>query len=157
VVGATTVLIAAGTAYPIYEQIEAANRRARAWRDLRRLSGDMLRYKRDTGRWPKRREFAYSDGEAALAEGSAFGHETAADHISRFLINNEPPVPGWNGPYMSISRPDPWGQRYVAFLDGLTESTPPYGWVISAGPNGIFETTKNDRVIYGDDLGFLVR
>jgi hypothetical protein len=157
VVGLTVVLLTVGAVYPIYQEIDAANQRARAWRDLRQLAGDMLRYKRDTGRWPRRREFAYTDGEPALAESSAFGTGASADHITAFLIQNEPPVRGWNGPYMSLSRPDPWGRRYIAFLDGLEDRSPPYGWVISAGPNGIFETTKNDRVIYGDDMGFLVR
>ena len=47
------------------------------------------------------------------------------------LLNN-PGVSGWNGPYLTLLRPDPWGKSYI-YRVGTNES----GYaLLSAGPDG---------------------
>jgi len=151
------VLLAAGLAVPIVTDRIAAGARAQAIGDLRQLAADVLNYYRDTGVWPAQSAFAFTDGRAAPGEAASFGSDAAGEHVSAFLALNKPPATGWNGPYMSISRPDPWGHRYVVALEGLRETNGRYGWVLSAGPDGVFETGTADRELKGDDLGLLLR
>jgi len=85
---------------------------------------------------------------------------------------------GWRGAYLSAPiGTDPWGKVYVsntAFLvvasdstDGTLEGNKAGGWsrdtiVLSAGPNGIFDTPFGGNVAHGttvggDDLIYVVR
>ena len=32
----------------------------------------------------------------------------------------------------------------------------PQGWILSAGPDGIFQTSPTDTVLAGDDIGFIL-
>lgn len=61
---------------------------------------------------------------------------------------------GWKGPYVTSVAVDPWGQAFV-FLGLGTED--PHQWFLTAGPNGILETTTNDTSLGGDDLGTRLR
>jgi prepilin-type N-terminal cleavage/methylation domain-containing protein len=74
---------------------------------------------------------------------------------------------GWNGPYVSNAiGADPWGNRYmvnIGLIDttqgtqGVGGGTKSAVWVISAGPNGIIETTHTQAItagaLGGDDIG----
>ena len=146
-----------GVLVPMFCQRIAAQEKARAIGDLRQLAGDIVNYRRDTGCWPDHSTFAYADGTPAVDEQSCFGSESRAQHISNFLAVNEPPVPGWRGPYMSLSRPDPWGHRYVMALKQLDDPAKTCRWILSAGPDGVFQTCGTDRELQGDDLGFVLR
>lgn len=55
----------------------------------------------------------------------------------------------WKGPYLGAVRPDPWGNAIVVTSMGDPEL---YIWCVSAGPNGILETTEHDRLAKGDDV-----
>ena len=72
------------------------------------------------------------------------------------LRENTPATSGWKGPYMSTFTPDPWGNRYIVEATGFVNDQPPLAWVISAGPNGTFETGRTDVSLQGDDIGILV-
>jgi len=94
------------------------------------------------------------------------------DFFANHLVNNVPgyalktesDIPGWNGPYLAnFPEPDPWGNRYmcnILFLDprpGVVKEngTPKNAvFVLSAGPDGIIETTYEQlvtNVAYGGD------
>ncbi len=74
---------------------------------------------------------------------------------------------GWSGPYLPESPgPDPWGRRYVVNIglipsaDSPTEDRGPARfavWVMSAGPNGVIETSYRQPIgnaaLAGDDIG----
>lgn len=156
VVGAAVLLLVVGLAVPILTDQIATEARARAIGDLRQIAADVLSYRRDTRQWPGGPGFAFTDGTAAFGE-TALASGKNGLHLSSFLALNTPPVPNWHGPYMSISRPDPWGHRYVLLLDGLQDPQRRAGWILSAGPNGVFDTSKLDREPLGDDLGLLLR
>lgn len=61
----------------------------------------------------------------------------------------------WKGPYLSSFSADPWGNAYVVNVwndDGLG-ATGKNVWVLSAGPNGTFETEVTAAKPGGDDIG----
>jgi len=68
----------------------------------------------------------------------------------------------WNGPYIEslASKRDPWGNNYLVYVKAMhtysTGSTKEYGWIISAGPNGILETAVTAKDLAGDDIGVML-
>lgn len=156
VLGAVLVL-ALGVAVPVLNDRITAAERAQALGDLRRLAADVLNYQKDTGVWPSHARFTFTDGGPAYGEADCFGGESGAEHISTFLVSNTRRVRNWRGPYMTVSRPDPWRHRYVVVLGNLHGDGGPYGWVLSAGPDGVFQTRKTDPGLCGDDLGLRLR
>jgi prepilin-type N-terminal cleavage/methylation domain-containing protein len=74
-------------------------------------------------------------------------------------------VPGWNGPYLDSAPLDPWGNPFVVNIrymnNGVNNYTRHAVMVLSAGPNGLFETSFQDgnyeEQIGGDDVGYILR
>lgn len=79
-------------------------------------------------------------------------------------------APGWNGPYLAPGQigPDPWNHRYMVNVgllssrgSGSREHDSRAVWVLSAGPNGIIETTIDqpaDRArTGGDDIVYRIQ
>ena len=69
----------------------------------------------------------------------------------------------WRGPYLNGSAPlDPWGRPYVInIISGYYSHATLYKrvWVMSAGPNGRFDTSANATAttdITGDDIGVML-
>ena len=99
---------------------------------------------------------------------------TLGDLLDNHLLRNTPqgssggayPSTGtmrWRGPYLNGSSPvDPWGRPYVinviaSYFNNAT--THKRLWVISAGPNGIFDTSVRATAtteITGDDIGVML-
>jgi prepilin-type N-terminal cleavage/methylation domain-containing protein len=68
----------------------------------------------------------------------------------------------WKGPYISKLSTDAFGNFYIAHIgamekDGvaITGSGTAQGWILSAGPDGFFQTCPNSTSISGDDRGFI--
>jgi hypothetical protein len=59
----------------------------------------------------------------------------------------------WKGPYMHTCEPDPWGRAIVLTCIGDPRR---FIWCVSAGENGILETTARDRWPKGDDIAVRV-
>lgn len=96
------------------------------------------------------------------------------DLLNNHLLTNTPqgttggayPTTGtnrWRGPYLAGSSPlDPWGRPYVVnVISGHSANATNYKrlFVLSAGPNGRFDTSANATAtteITGDDLGVLM-
>lgn len=67
-------------------------------------------------------------------------------------------IRGWHGPYLEAGvGPDPWGNRYAINVQALSNGAS-CTVVVSAGPNGLIETTFEGAVILagGDDVAALV-
>ena len=75
----------------------------------------------------------------------------------------------WKGPYASgLEKCDPWGRNYVAFVWAMYTPTTGsnrgagsggqkyYGWVLSAGPNGVIDTPVTSSRLQGDDVGYIL-
>ena len=113
----------------------------------------------NTGTWGRitRRDDAFNHLVEDSPEGTEDGYTNAG--IS------------WDGPYIGDVREDPWGNNYYIYVEPLytaelaTVTDRIIGWIISAGPNGVLETsntspTLNDRAVDrakgGDDLGIMI-
>ena len=96
------------------------------------------------------------------------------DLLNNHLLQNQPqastaaayPITGsmrWRGPYLNGSSPvDPWGRPYVInVISGYFANATNYKrlWVVSAGPNGRFDTSANATAttdLAGDDIGVML-
>lgn len=64
----------------------------------------------------------------------------------------------WLGPYIAELGQDSWGKNYIALALGMQRGKDSggnqlYAWVLSAGPNGMLETSHTDAALQGDDIG----
>lgn len=96
------------------------------------------------------------------------------DLLDNHLLRNQPQGSGaaayattgsmrWRGPYVNGTTPlDPWGRPYVVnVISGHNNNATNYKrlWVISAGPNGRFDTVATATAvteITGDDIGVML-
>lgn len=69
----------------------------------------------------------------------------------------------WKGPYIGslASKRDPWGNNYLVYVKAMHtastgDATKQYGWIISAGPNGILETAITAKDLAEDDIGVML-
>ncbi len=70
----------------------------------------------------------------------------------------------WRGPYQSSITSDPWGNRYAVNIGNMTAAYPAV-WVISAGPDGIIQTSFSPAapaagttlMASGDDIVYRIR
>ena len=149
------VALLAGILVPVaFNQVDDAEQ-ARTTADVRQLSSALLLFRSDTGQWPGSSvKLLYSDGNAATDE-SKFDSATA-EHLLNPLRDNKDTVNNWAGPYMTAFAGDPWGNRYIVEVDGFSANGSPYAWVISAGPDGKFQTAKEDTGLKGDDIGLIM-
>ena len=84
-----------------------------------------------------------------------------AGEVGWFLIADKMEIgERWGGPYLDDLNSDPWGRRYVVVLArrgaGDSRKSAERTWVLSAGPNGVIETSPRDPHPRGDDVGSIV-
>lgn len=118
-------------------------------------------------------------GSSSTASHNAFNHVIVNDPIVDLLegsvsdYRTETGGQRWNGPYLSRLNLDPWGNPYVFNVGGAEPNGEGggRGWLISAGPNGVFDTCADStrintgspfggspgaRTPDGDDIGFII-
>jgi len=68
----------------------------------------------------------------------------------------------WKGPYLGKVGKDPYGNYYVAHIGAIEKNGSPinssgagFGWVLSAGVDGVFQTCPESTALAGDDTGFI--
>lgn len=80
--------------------------------------------------------------------------ENTGDLLSAMTVGNPVSVLSrtgiWDGPYVSALPVDPWGSAYVVLGLGARDKR---FWILTAGPNGVLETTLDDISLAGDDGG----
>src|SRR5436853_549670 len=138
---------------------------ARAQADTRTVADSIKLYQRDTGRWPV---YASSgdypntigggkaliggstgsnppNGNAAWNVGTIVASTSLEVYINGNLTGlsaNAFPKAGFRGPYIGSLDSDPWGNRYLLTASDLAGTTN-HAYVISAGPNGVMDTTMD--------------
>jgi len=185
VVIAVVALLAAILAPLIAKNIDDA-KLARAENEAQVLAAGLAAFYKDVGRWPTMDATSTYNGVTQLATGNAVNPGTAIasngwdsdttgaaiDYLENHLYNNTPkgaaayPTTGkraWRGPYINEAPLDPWGTPYMVNIEATdTTSAVEKGFVISAGPNGVMDTTEaalRATVPAGDDIAvsFYVR
>lgn len=163
----------------------------RARSDCITIGSAILRFQTDTGLTPRwfraadaqaagttRVMVLVGPGRVAREVGSTGWTTEATDELHTQLTTNGPGYAvmgaggsaGWNGPYLAPGQigPDPWNNRYMVNVGLLgAPHAGPNGdgrkavWVLSAGPNGIIETTISqdaDRArTGGDDIAYRIQ
>ena len=96
----------------------------------------------------------------------------APNSLASHLIVNDPNNDGaatgdyktsgnnrWKGPYVQSLNEDPWGNAYQVNVSTLKGSDTNPTWVISAGPDGIFQTSTTATTLASgsDDIGIRVK
>ena len=102
-----------------------------------------------------------------FSSGGTSGFTSKREPLAHHLIRNKPfgsvKYSNWKGPYLASDKYDQWGHSYLITVIGYSHCVKnyswPYVWVISAGPDGVLETSSyigNSGVLVGDDIGFLI-
>lgn len=63
----------------------------------------------------------------------------------------------WKGPYVQSLGEDPWGNAYEVNGSTLVGGNSSPTWVMSAGPDGTFDTATTDTTLSGDDVGVRIK
>src|SRR5262245_62747581 len=74
--------------------------------------------------------------------------------LSSVLLSNGAKAADWRGPYLERVPIDPWGRAYIVRLNGGHAHQPML--ILSAGPDGVLNTTFSDGAITGDDVGIVL-
>jgi hypothetical protein len=91
----------------------------------------------------------YGPGE--MPRNHPFGSELEALPLSDALLTSAMGGDRWHGPYITRLEADPWGRAYLVNVEGLVDRRES-ALVLSAGANGIVETSAGAVRPGGDDL-----
>ena len=156
---------------------EARNDRAQS--DVGNLSAMINDLIKDTGQYPGAKldttptanTFLCGPGNVGLP-GQTWGTTGNCETLDNHLTVNNPgntastsddyPSTGkfrWKGPYLEPSSlsEDPWGNAYQINASVLVGGNTSITWVISAGPDGSFQTSTAATTLSGDDIGVRIK
>ncbi len=145
----------------------------RAQNDVGNISAMLNDLIKDTGQFPGAhlgtgKTFLCS-GTGTIAGGNFGGTTANCESINNHLAINSPgnattaddyPSTGkfaWKGPYITNLSEDPWGNAYEVNASVLVGGNTSVTWVISAGPDGTFQTSTSSTTLSGDDIGVRIK
>lgn len=161
IVVAAIIAILAGILVPmIFSQIDEA-KLSRAKGDIRSLSSGIYAFRKDVGQWPACSNTTLLRGLGSLDDAAitALGFDyTKPNQFSEHLMTDDNACYGdmWKGPYFGSVEADPWGNAYIVSALNFGVATAPV-LIISAGPDGVFQTTAASNIALGDDIGIRVK
>ncbi len=147
---------------------------AKAGNDARAIGEAVHNFYKDLAKWPVYSAFPstpdlerlFSAGNVPAVSGTPGTAEwitasPSADLDNHLQNNSLYPATGeftWRGPYLTETPTDPWGNQFIINVRWLQPGqSANVVWVLSAGPNGIIETTFAQPSLAGDDIGFRLR
>lgn len=164
IVVAGIIAILAGILVPIiFKEIDEA-RITRAHADIRSISTALIVFRKDTGKWPYMdnnciEQITFLSGDGALpANYDAMGYNPAfPSSYNDYLPADTNGCYGtlWKGPYIARVAADPWGNAYLT--NAFTFDSGGSIWILSAGPNGLVDTTTDSTTVNGDDVGLRIQ
>ncbi len=148
----------------------AEAQQSRAEEDVRSISLVINDLIKDTGQYPGSK---LALGKTYLCSpgtplGGSWGDGTTCGDLTKHLVENDPSQDGtvggtgdyrttgrrkFKGPYVQVLNEDPWGNAYQINAASLVGGNANPTWIISAGPNGTFDTLPTATAIVGDDMG----
>ncbi|MBI2987901.1 MAG: type II secretion system protein GspG, partial [Deltaproteobacteria bacterium] len=159
---------------------EARDDRARE--DVKNISAMLNDLIKDTGQYPgDKASKSFLCGPGTIVNGSGWASGTSdcttssgklSDSISNHLVVNDPNEDAttggatdyrssgnrrWKGPYVTSLSEDPWGNAYQVNVSTLKGADTNPTWVISAGPNGTFNTSTSADTLSSDDIGVRIK
>ena len=172
ILAVVSILVAIVT--PTVLKYIAEAQQSRAEEDVRSISLVINDLIKDTGQYPGSKlpivnsiQTTFICGPGTKLGGS-WGDDTTCADLIMHIVENDPSQDGtvgstgdyrttgrrkFKGPYVQIINEDPWGNAYqinaTSLIGGNTSPT----WIISAGPDGIFDTGPTATAIVDDDMG----
>jgi len=174
ILAVVSILVAIVT--PTVLKYIAEAQQSRAEEDVRNISVVLNDLIKDTGQYPGSKlpivgsiqtKFMCGPGTLMTAP-SPWGSATTCADLTMHIVENDPSQDGtvggtgdyrttgrrkFKGPYVQVLNEDPWGNAYQINADTLIGGDTSPTWIISAGPNGTFETVPTATAIAGDDMG----
>ncbi len=160
-------------------------RNDRAQNDVGNISAMLNDLIKDTGQFPGNLAvptgFICGPGTIATAGATGWAANSAActngagnqnNSLANHLLVNDPNEDGtttstsdyratgkfkWKGPYITNFSEDPWGNAYEVNVSTLVGGNTSVTWVISAGPDGSFQTSTTAATLSGDDIGVRIK
>jgi type II secretory pathway pseudopilin PulG len=153
---ALSVLVAlSGVVLPVVSEGVATTRITGAHGDLQLIAEGLARYVSDTHVLPTgvegRTNITLLYGPGHVPASQRFGATIDARPLEDALLNPSMARARWHGPYAAALHADPWGNAYLVNADGWVEPGE-QAMVLSAGPDGVVQTTPWARRPAGDDL-----
>lgn len=147
---------------------------SRAEEDVKVVSAVINDLIKDTGKYPGSMIGAatFLCGSGTLPTTGTLVANGNCSTLSNHLLTNNPngdatsdstgdyPTSGkqrWKGPYVQALNADPWGNPYLVTASTLVGGNTSPTWVISAGPNGTFNTAATATSLSSDDVGVRIK
>lgn len=168
-----SILVAILTPTVLKYIAEAQTNRAEG--DVKTISAMLNDLIRDTGQYPGNLLFTdtFICGPGTMpSTGTVWCTAANSKQLSNHLIINDPDEDGnpneateyrstgnfrWKGPYVQGLNEDPWGNAYAINASTLVGGNTSPTWVISAGPDGVFQTATTATTLSGDDIGIRIK
>ncbi|MFB3108466.1 MAG: type II secretion system protein [Candidatus Binatia bacterium] len=172
ILAVVSILVAIVT--PTVLKYIAEAQQSRAEEDVRNISVVLNDLIKDTGQYPGSKlpivatiQTTFLCGPGTNL-GGLWGDDTTCADLIMHIVENDPSQDGttgstgdyrttgrrkYKGPYVQIINEDPWGNAYQINASSLIGGDTNPTWIISAGPNGTFETVPTATAIAGDDMG----
>lgn len=175
ILAAVCILVAVLT--PIVRKYIHDARVSRAQGDVKLISAMLNDLIKDTGQYPGNKlpsgkTFICGPGTQP-SSGVLWCTSGNSSSLSNHLYINDPDEDGtpneasddyrssdkfrWKGPYLQAIHADPWGNAYAVNASTLAERNTNPTWVVSPGPDGVFQTSTTDTSLSGDDIGLRVK
>lgn len=126
--------------------------------DCQRIGAAVTQYIKDTRTFPTGpggdNSVRWLRGDGTQPTTNPFDDGTDATLVSFLTAGTTNGGALWNGPYMQEVGADPWGNCYIVNVHGYYSGE--YVWVLSAGPNGDFDTDQTDTALQVDDIGIMI-
>lgn len=148
----------------------------RAQEDVRIISAMLNDLIKDTGQYPGNKLFGdtFICGPGTQpSTGTVWCTAANSKQLSNHLIVNNPDEDAtsgeatddyrptgtfrWKGPYVQGLNEDPWGNAYAINASTLVGGNTSPTWVISAGPDGVFQTATTATTVSSDDIGIRIK
>jgi len=173
ILAVVSILVAIVT--PTVLKYIAEAQQSRAEEDVRSISAVLNDLIKDTGQYPGSKlpvvgatQTTFICGPGTKL-GTPWGDGNTCADITLHLVENDPSQDGnvgvgsgdyrttgrrkFKGPYVQVINEDPWGNAYQINASTLIGGNTSPTWIISAGPNGTFDTAPTDTAIASDDMG----
>lgn len=168
IVVAGIIAILAGILVPmIFNQIDES-RKTRALADCKSIQTAIMTFRKDTGVWPNKSNPTTANISMLSGDGTAIPDADLAaqgfdvttrqmygDHLK--TDDNGAYGTSWKGPYLNKVEPDPWNNTYITNALNFNDNPATPVWILSAGPDGVLNTTSTNTQTLGDDVGILIK
>jgi prepilin-type N-terminal cleavage/methylation domain-containing protein len=149
----------------------------RAEEDVKVINAALNDLIKDTGQYPgslASQNFICGSGTIATAGATGWAASSAVcSSLTNHLVINDPDDDGtageatddyrtsgrfrFRGPYAQSINEDPWGNAYEVNASTLVGGNTSPTWVISAGPDGTFDTSTTATTLSDDDIGIRIK